>query len=43
MVHCKNKVMLSQPFSPCSIECAIHNKQDVCEEQHPYVSGVKEQ
>jgi len=32
-----------QPLCQCGVECAIYHEQDVCEEEHPYVSDTNKQ
>ena len=36
-VRCKKEGMLLQSLHWRCVECAIHHKRDVCEEQHPYM------
>jgi len=35
--------VLLQPLGRHGVECAIHQKQDVGKEYHPYVSGANKQ
>jgi len=41
--YCFTPLVVLQPFRLQCVECAIHHKRDVREEQHPYICGANKQ